>query len=66
LGEKCCHPRRSEGPLTLPERSLADQFADIVRWTVFAMVDAEEYGITLKNVDKTLKSSRPTIKISSA
>jgi general L-amino acid transport system substrate-binding protein len=25
-----------------------DQFADIVRWTLFAMIEAEEYGITSK------------------
>ena len=39
-----------------------DQFADIVRWTLFAMIEAEGYGITSKNVDEMLKSSHPTIK----
>lgn len=39
-----------------------DQFADIVRWTLFAMIEAEEYGITSKNVDEMLKSDHPTIK----
>ncbi len=42
------------GPLT----SKSDpQFADIVRWTVYALFQAEEYGITSKNVD-TFKTSK--------
>ena len=28
-----------------------NQWADIVRWTLFAMIEAEEYGITQANVD---------------
>jgi hypothetical protein len=39
-----------------------NQFADIVRWTQFAMIEAEEYGITSKNVDEMMKSDNPTIK----
>ena len=39
-----------------------NQFADIVRWTLFALLEAEEYGITSKNVDEMLKSDNPTIK----
>ena len=39
-----------------------NQFADIVRWTQYAMLEAEEYGITSKNVDEMLKSENPTIK----
>ena len=39
-----------------------DQFADIARWTLFAMIEAEEHGITSKNVDEMLKSSHPAIK----
>ena len=46
------------GPLT----SKSDpQFADIVRWTVYALFQAEEYGITSKNVDTFLKSDVPEI-----
>ncbi len=37
------------------------QFADIVRWSVFATIQAEEYGITSKNVDDFLKSEIPEI-----
>ena len=36
------------GPLTPQSDS---QFADIVRWTVYGLIQAEEYGITSKNVD---------------
>ena len=39
-----------------------NQFADIVRWALYAMIEAEEYGITSKNVDEMLKSENPTIK----
>ncbi len=37
------------------------QFADIVRWTVFGLIQAEEYGITSKNVDEFTKSDVPEI-----
>jgi general L-amino acid transport system substrate-binding protein len=39
-----------------------NQFADIVRWAQYAMIEAEEYGITSKNVDEMLKSDNPSIK----
>ena len=31
-------------------------------WALYAMIEAEEYGITSKNVDEMLKSENPTIK----
>jgi len=37
------------------------QFADIVRWTVYGLIQAEEYGITSKNVDEFTKSTVPEI-----
>lgn len=37
------------------------QFADIVRWAVYATIQAEEYGITSKNVDDFTKSEVPEI-----
>ena len=52
----------SKEPFSPAVRQGDDQFADIVRWTLYAMVEAEEYGITSKNVDEMLKSSHPTIK----
>jgi general L-amino acid transport system substrate-binding protein len=35
------------------------QWFDIVRWTHFAMVDAEELGVASTNVDEALKSADP-------
>jgi general L-amino acid transport system substrate-binding protein len=37
------------------------QFADIVRWTVFALIQAEEYGITSANIDEFIASDVPEI-----
>jgi len=52
----------SKEPLAPAVRHGDNQFADIVRWSQFAMIEAEEYGITSKNVDEMLKSENPTIK----
>ena len=52
----------SKEPLAPAVRHGDNQFADIVRWSQYAMVEAEEYGITSKNVDEMLKSENPTIK----
>ncbi|MBZ0275518.1 MAG: amino acid ABC transporter substrate-binding protein [Anaerolineae bacterium] len=37
------------------------QFADIVAWTVYGMITAEEYGITSQNIDEFLTSTDPGI-----
>src|SRR3954462_11605157 len=52
----------SKEPLGPVVRHGDNQFADIVRWALYAMLEAEEYGITSKNVDDMLKSDNPTIK----
>ena len=52
----------SKEPFSPAVRHGDDQFADIVRWTFYAMVEAEEYGITSKNVAEMLKSGHATIK----
>ena len=52
----------SKEPLAPAVRHGDNQFADIVRWTQYAMIEAEEYGINSKNVDEMLKSENPTIK----
>ena len=52
----------SKEPLGPLVRHGDNQFADIVRWTQYAMIEAEEYGIDSKNVDEMLKSENPTIK----
>jgi general L-amino acid transport system substrate-binding protein len=51
----------SKEPLAPVVRHGDDQWYDIVNWTVFALIQAEEFGITSKNVDKMLKSTNPKI-----
>src|SRR6185295_9439967 len=52
----------SKEPLGPSVRQGDNQFEDIVRWSLYAMIESEEYGITSKNVDDMLKSENPTIK----
>jgi len=51
----------SKEPLAPAVRHGDNQWKDIVNYSVFAMINAEELGITSKNVDKMLKSSDPKI-----
>src|SRR5215212_3261470 len=39
-----------------------DQWFDVVRWTLFAMINAEELGVTQANVSEMLKSQNPEIR----
>jgi general L-amino acid transport system substrate-binding protein len=52
----------SKEPLGPMVRHGDDQWFDLVKWTLFAMVDAEELGITQKNVDDMAKSDKPELK----
>jgi len=52
----------SKEPLAPAVRHGDDQWYDIVNFAVLAMIQAEEYGITSKNVDEMLKSEDPQIK----
>ena len=52
----------SKEPLTPVVRHADDQWADIVRWSLFAMIAAEEKGITSKNVEQMLTSPDPEVK----
>lgn len=52
----------SKEPLTPVVRHADDQWADIVRWSQFAMIAGEEKGITSKNVDQMLTSLDPEVK----
>ena len=52
----------SKEPLAPAVRHGDDQWFDIVKWTVFAMIGAEEKGISKTNVDDMLKSDDPEIK----
>ena len=52
----------SKEPLGPMVRHGDDQWFDIVKWTLFAMVDAEELGVTQKNLDEMVKSNKPELK----
>ncbi|MBU2497360.1 MAG: transporter substrate-binding domain-containing protein [Proteobacteria bacterium] len=51
----------SKEPLAPVVRHGDDQWYDIVNWTVMALIEAEELGLTSKNVDDMLKSTDPQI-----
>jgi general L-amino acid transport system substrate-binding protein len=51
----------SKEPLAPVVRHGDDQWFDIVNWTIMALIEAEEFGITSKNVDEMLKSKDPQI-----
>lgn len=51
----------SKEPLAPVVRHGDDQWFDIVNWTVMALIQAEEFGISSKNVDEMLKSTDPEI-----
>ena len=52
----------SKEPLGPATRQGDDQWFDIVSWTLYAMVQAEEFGITKANVDEMKNSTNPDIK----
>jgi len=54
--------RISKEPLAPAVRQGDDQWDDIVHWVIFALIQAEESGITKANVDDMLKSDDPGIK----
>jgi general L-amino acid transport system substrate-binding protein len=49
----------SKEPLSPAVRHGDSQWTDIVRWTHFAMVDAEELGVSKANVGEKMKSDDP-------
>ncbi|CAK0762239.1 General L-amino acid-binding periplasmic protein AapJ [uncultured Gammaproteobacteria bacterium] len=51
----------SKEPLTPAVRHGDDQWFDILKWTVFATLEAEERGITSKTVDQFLTSKDPGV-----
>jgi general L-amino acid transport system substrate-binding protein len=52
----------SKEPLGPVVRHGDDQWFDIVKWALFAMINAEELNITSKNIDEMTKSTNPEIK----
>jgi general L-amino acid transport system substrate-binding protein len=53
----------SKEPLGPAVREGDDAWADIVRWTLFALIAAEELGITSANVDEMAKAASPNPEI---
>ncbi|MGE3646078.1 MAG: amino acid ABC transporter substrate-binding protein [Beijerinckiaceae bacterium] len=52
----------SKEPLGPAVRQGDDIWLNIVKWSLFAMINAEELGVTKSNVDAMLKSKKPEIK----
>jgi general L-amino acid transport system substrate-binding protein len=52
----------SKEPLGPMVRHGDDQWFDIVKWTLFALVTTEELGVTAKNVDEKTKQENPELK----
>jgi general L-amino acid transport system substrate-binding protein len=52
----------SKEPLGPAVRQGDEQWANIVKWTAFALVNAEELGVSSKSIDQALRSDKPEIK----
>jgi general L-amino acid transport system substrate-binding protein len=52
----------SKEPLGPLVRQGDDQWADVVRWTLNALIAAEEYGVTSENLDEMAASENPEIR----
>lgn len=52
----------SKEPLGPLVRHGDDQWFDVVKWSLFAIINAEELGVTQKNVDEMAKSDKPELK----
>jgi len=51
----------SKEPLGPMVRQGDEQWFNVVRWSLNAQLEAEEYGITSQNVDEMLKSANPNV-----
>jgi general L-amino acid transport system substrate-binding protein len=51
----------SKEPLGPAVRHGDDQWFDLVKWSLFAMIDAEELGLTSKTIDQEGKSTDPVV-----
>lgn len=52
----------SKSPFGPTVRSGDDQWADIVRWTLFALINAEELGVSSQNIESMLSARTPAIR----
>jgi general L-amino acid transport system substrate-binding protein len=51
----------SKEPLGPAVRHGDDRWFDVVKWSLHAMVEAEELGLTSRSIDKQLKSASPSV-----
>jgi general L-amino acid transport system substrate-binding protein len=51
----------SKEPLAPVVRQRDDDWMMIVKWTLYAMINAEELGVTSKNIDEALQSKKPDV-----
>jgi general L-amino acid transport system substrate-binding protein len=51
----------SKEPLAPVVRQKDDDWLLIVKWTVYAMLNAEELGVSSKNIDDAMKSTKPEV-----
>jgi general L-amino acid transport system substrate-binding protein len=51
----------SKEPLGPTVRRGDDEWFTIVKWVVFGLIEAEEYGLTQKNVDEQVKTSKDPV-----
>jgi len=51
----------SKEPLAPVVRQRDDDWMMIVKWTLYAMINAEELGVTSQNIDEALKSKKPEV-----
>jgi len=51
----------SKEPLGPAVRHGDDRWFDVVKWSLFAMIEAEEMGLTSKNIDQQASSTNPAI-----
>ena len=51
----------SKEPLGPAVRHGDDRWFDIVKWSLYAMIEAEELGLTSKNIDAEVKKANPAV-----
>jgi general L-amino acid transport system substrate-binding protein len=51
----------SKEPLAPVVRQRDDDWMMLVKWTLYAMINAEELGVTSQNIDEALKSKKPDV-----
>jgi general L-amino acid transport system substrate-binding protein len=51
----------SKEPLGPAVRHGDDRWFDVVKWSMFAMMEAEELGLSSKNIDKEASSTNPAV-----